>query len=82
MPRVNLIRDEGQERAKKQSRMIRMKYAERDIPSQAALARKIGMNESTMSTKMNTGAWTADDLRALDRQLRFSAEELARFVRA
>ena len=82
MPKVNLIWDEGQERAKKQSRMIRMKCAERDIPSQAALARKIGMNESTMSTKINSGAWTADDLRALDRQLRFSAEELARFVRA
>lgn len=82
MPRVNLIRDEGWERAKKQSRMIRMKCAERDIPSQAALARKIGMNESTMSTKINSGAWTADDLRALDRQLRFSAEELAQFVRA
>lgn len=82
MPKVNLLRDEGQERAKKQSRMIRMKCAERDIPSQAALARKIGMNESTMSTKINSGAWTADDLRALDRQLRFSAEELARFVRA
>lgn len=82
MPKVNLIRDEGRERAKVRRTLIRMKCAERDIPSQAVLARKIGLNESTMSTKINSGAWTADDLRALDRQLRFSAEELARFVRA
>lgn len=82
MPKVNLLRDEGRERAKVRRTLIRMKCAERDIPSQAVLARKIGLNESTMSAKINSGAWTADDLRALDRQLRFSAEELARFVRA
>lgn len=82
MPKVNLLRDEGRERAKVRRTLIRMKCAERDIPSQAVLARKIGLNESTMSTKISSGAWTADDLRALDRQLRFSAEELARFVRA
>lgn len=82
MPRVNLTRDEGQERAKKQSRMIRMKCAERDIPSQAALARKIGMNESTMSTKMNTGGWTVADVRLLNRHLRFSADEVMQFISA
>lgn len=82
MARVNLLRDEGRERAKMRRTLIRMKCAERDIPSQAVLARKIGLNESTMSTKINSGTWTADDLRALDRQLRFSAEELAQFVRA
>lgn len=82
MPRVNLIRDEGRERAKNRSRMIRIKCAERGIPSQAALARKIGMNESTMSTKMNSGAWTADDVRLLDRHLRFSADEVKQFISA
>ena len=82
MPKVNLLRDEGRERAKVRRTLIRVKCAERDIPSQAGLARKMGLNEATMSTKINSGAWPADDLRARDRQLRFSAEELARFVRA
>ena len=82
MPRINLIRDEGRERAKVRRALIRMKCAERDIPSQAALARKIGMNESTMSTKMNTGGWTVADVRLLNRHLRFSADEVMQFISA
>ena len=39
MPKVNLLRDEGRERAKVRRTLIRMKCAERDIPSQAVLAR-------------------------------------------
>jgi hypothetical protein len=31
---------------------------------------------------MHSGAWTAEDLAALDKVLRFSAEELAALVRS
>lgn len=40
------------------------------------------MRAGTLSAKMHSGAWTAEDLAALDKVLRFSAEELAALVRS
>jgi len=76
MPKVNLARDPRAERAASMRRTMR------DIASQTELARRIGMRAGTLSAKMHSGAWTAEDLAALDKVLRFSAEELAALVRS
>ena len=77
MPKVNLARDPRAERAASMRRTINAKRGMRDIASQTELARRIGMRAGTLSAKMRSGAWTAEDLAALDKVLRFSAEELA-----
>ena len=78
MPKVNLARDPRAERAASMRRTINAKRGMRDIAS----ARRIGMRAGTLSAKMHSGAWTAEDLAALDKVLRFSAEELAALVRS
>lgn len=82
MPKVNLARDPRAERAASMRRTINAKRGMRDIASQTELARRIGMRAGTLSAKMQSGAWTAEDLAALDKVLRFSAEELAALVRS
>lgn len=81
MPKVTWNRDAKKERAKQMRVIINTKAAQRDFRSQATLAKSVGINPSTLSTKINTGSWTCADLRDLDRVLRFSAEELAQLVR-
>ena len=81
MPKVNLARDPRAERAASMRRTINAKRGMRDIASQTELARRIGMRAGTLSAKMHSGAWTAEDLAALDKVLRFSAEELAALCR-
>lgn len=82
MPKVNLARDPRAERAASMRRTINAKRGMRDIASQTELARRIGMRAGTLSAKMRSGAWTVEDLAALDKVLRFSAEELAALVRS
>lgn len=82
MPKVNLARDPRAERAASMRRTINAKRGMRDIASQTELARRIGMRAGTLSAKMHSGAWKAEDLAALDKVLRFSAEELAALVRS
>lgn len=82
MPKVNLARDPRAERAASMRRTINAKRGMRDIASQTELARRIGMRAGTLSAKMHSGAWTVEDLAALDKVLRFSAEELAALVRS
>ena len=82
MPKVNLARDPRAERAASMRRTINAKRGMRDIASQTELARRIGMRAGTLSAKMHSGAWMAEDLAALDKVLRFSAEELAALVRS
>ena len=82
MPKVNLARDPRAERAASMRRTINAKRGMRDIASQTELARRIGMRAGTLSAKMHSGAWTAEDLAVLDKVLRFSAEELAALVRS
>lgn len=82
MPKVNLARDPRAERAASMRRTINAKRGMRDIASQTELARRIGMRAGTLSAKMHSGAWKAEDLAALDKVLRFSDEELAALVRS
>ena len=81
MAKVNLTRDTRAERAANMRKAINAKRVMRDIPSQTELARRIGMRVGTLGTKMRSGAWTVEELAALDKVLRFSAEELAALVR-
>ena len=67
MPKVNLARDPRAERAASMRRTINAKRGMRDIASQTELARRIGMRAGTLSAKMHSGAWTAEDLAALDK---------------
>lgn len=69
-------------RAMTMRKIIRTKCAQRDIPSQSELARKTGFRISTLNSKFGSGAWTCEDIKNLDKLLRFSAEELAQLVRA
>lgn len=81
MPKVNLTPNPKVERAKQMRRTIQAKRCLRDIPTQAELGRLAGISEGSMSNKLRTGCWTAEDLYNLDRVLRFSVEELAALVR-
>lgn len=81
MADVKWARDERLERAKKMRCIIRAKRSMRDIQTDTALSGKLNITKSTFSSKMKSGAWTASDLKALDKVLRFSAEELAELVR-
>lgn len=69
-------------RATTMRKIIRTKCAQRDIPSQSELARKTGFRISTLNSKFGSGAWTCEDIKNLDKMLRFSAEELAQLVKA
>ena len=69
-------------RATTMRKIIRTKCAQRDIQTQSELARKTGFRISTLNSKFSSGAWTCEDIKALDKLLRFSAEELAHLVRA
>lgn len=69
-------------RATTMRKIIRTKCAQRDIQTQSELARKTGFRISTLNSKFSSGAWTCEDIKALDKLLRFSAEELAQLVRA
>lgn len=81
MADVKWARDERAERAKKMRCIIRAKRALRDIESDAILAEKMKIGCSTLSHKLRNGTWTCEDIKAMDRVLRFSAEELAELVR-
>ena len=81
MPKVNLMPDPRADRAKKMRTAIMSKAASRDIRSQVELARRSGISEHSVCSKLRSGAWTAEDLAKLDKALRFSAEELAAIVR-
>lgn len=82
MPKTKpLIRDEKAERAETRRKLIQSKMGARDIRSQVELARRSGISEHSVCSKLHSGAWTADDLAKLDKALRFSAEELAAIVR-
>lgn len=81
MADVKWARDERAERAKKMRCIIRSKRAMRDIQTDKSLAERTNIATNTLSDKMKSGAWTASDLKALDKVLRFSAEELAELVR-
>lgn len=69
-------------RATTMRKIIRTKCAQRDIQSKSELARKTGFRISTLNTKFVSGSWTCEDIKNLDRLLRFSAEELSQLVRA
>lgn len=69
-------------RATTMRKIIRTKCAQRDIQSQSELARKTGFRISTLNSKFGSGVWTCEDIKNLDKVLRFSAEELAQLVRA
>lgn len=69
-------------RATTMRKIIRTKCAQRDIQTQSELARKTGFRISTLNSKFGSGAWTCEDIKNLDKLLRFSAEELAHLVRA
>ena len=69
-------------RATTMRKIIRTKCAQRDIQTQSELARKTGFRISTLNSKFSSGAWTCEDIKNLDKLLRFSAEELAQLVRA
>lgn len=81
MPDVKWARDPQVERVRKMRCMIRSKRALRDIESDAILADRMNIGASTLSHKMNHGTWTCEDIRMLDKVLRFSAEELAALIR-
>lgn len=81
MADVKWARDERTERAKKMRCIIRAKRAMRDIQTDIALSDKANIRKSTFSSKMASGSWTASDIKALDKVLRFSAEEIAELVR-
>lgn len=81
MPKVSLMPDSRADRAKKMRTAIMAKAASRDIRSQVELARRSGISEHSVCSKLHSGAWTAEDLARLDKALRFSAEELAAIVR-
>ena len=69
-------------RATTMRKIIRTKCAQRDIQTQSELARKTGFRISALNSKFSSGAWTCEDIKNLDKLLRFSAEELAQLVRA
>lgn len=69
-------------RATTMRKIIRTKCAQRDIQTQSELARKTGFRISTLNSKFSSGAWTCEDIKNLDKLLRFSAEELSQLVRA
>ncbi len=81
MPKVKLVRDRRAERAKEIRSIINAKKGERDIKLQGDLADACGIHRTTFSAKMNSGSWTCEDIRNLDRVLRFTGDEIARIVR-
>lgn len=81
MADVKWARDPREERAKKMRCIIRAKLSQRDIRSNTQLADKANVGRSTLSHKMRSGTWTCEDIRQLDKVLRFSAEEIAELVR-
>ena len=81
MPKVNLARDPRAERAASMRRTINAKRGMRDIASQTELARRIGMRAGTLSAKMHSGAWTAEDLAALDSCLTAAEQALGDYRR-
>lgn len=81
MPKVKLVRDRRAERAKEIRSIINAKKGERDIKTQADLAVACGIYPTTFSYKLNSGSWTCEDIRNLDRVLRFSGDEIVRIVR-
>lgn len=81
MPKVKLVRDRRAERAKEIRSIINAKKGERDIKTQSDLAVACGIYPTTFSYKLNSGSWTCEDIRNLDRVLRFSGDEIVRIVR-
>lgn len=61
--------------------IIKAKQAQRDIKTQSDLAVACGIYPTTFSYKLRNGAWTCDDIRALDKVLRFSGDEIVQIVR-
>ncbi len=82
MPKDNLVRNRRAERAKKIRAIINAKKGERDIKTQLDLAVACGIYPTTFSYKLRNGAWTCDDIRALDKVLRFSGDEIVQIVRS
>lgn len=81
MPKVTLVRDRRAERAKMIRSIINAKKGERDINHMSDLADACGLHRSTFSAKMSSGTWTCEDIRNLDRVLRFTGDEIVRIVR-
>lgn len=81
MSKVTLIRDRKAERAKTIRSIINAKKGERDIKHMGDLADACGLHRSTFSAKMTSGTWTCEDIRNLDRVLRFTGDEIVRIVR-
>lgn len=81
MPKVKLVRDAQAERCKTIRTIIKAKQAMRDIKTQSDLAVACGIYPTTFSYKLRNGAWTCDDIRALDKVLRFSMDEIVQIVR-
>ena len=81
MPKVKLVRDAQAERCKTIRTIIKAKQAQRDIKTQTDLATACGIYPTTFSYKLNSGSWTCEDIRNLDRVLRFSGDEIVRIVR-
>lgn len=81
MPKVKLVRDAQAERCKTIRTIINAKKGERDIKTQLDLAVACGICPTTFSYKLRNGAWTCDDIRALDKVLRFSGDEIVQIVR-
>ena len=79
MPKVKLVRDAQAERFKTIRTIIKTKQAQRDIKTQTDLA--CGIYPTTFSYKLRNGAWTCEDIRALDKVLRFSGDEIVQIVR-
>ncbi len=82
MSKVTWAQDPAETRAARMRKIIRVKCAQHDIPTQSELARKTGIRISTMNAKFASGSWTCEDIKTLDKLLRFSAEEIAQLIRA
>ena len=80
MPRVKLGRDPKQVHNASVAKIIPHPMTERDIPSQTVLAQRTGIQRQTLGRRLRTGGWELDELMALDKVLRFSAEDAAAII--
>lgn len=77
MPKVKLGRDPGQEHTADIAKIIKHHMTDWDIATQTALAERTGIPRQTLGRRMRRGGWELDELMALDKVLRFTAEDAA-----
>lgn len=82
MPKVKLTRDIKQERIEYRRNLIESKAHFRGYRTQSALAEALGKDAGWLSRRIRGAAsWELDDLAALDKTLKFEANEFAQLVR-